>query len=296
MIYISMAYIVQKYHLNRSKVKVNATEIVKNTYSMITREWHNVEMSNWFQNIIKAKANKNCIWYFRYDWKFLTSWRNFWRHNIPFMSWHTFWCHDDVFDLMTYLSRIFDVMTNFLTSWCVSDVMTTFLVSWRVFDVMTNCLASWRVFDVMTNLLTSWRNLDIMTNVLTSWCALRTFWSINSPLRLRETPYATPSGLPCSVANDTASQLPRKGGYPQLQVWYIFSFHSLDNENLWNMLYCMCSLHWLYQEWIWYTCRWRTRPIWFPPVSIIRTCCDVRGGGVYQDLNSKIWPPKKSEI
>ena len=36
----------------------------------------------------------------------------------------------------------------------------------------------------------------------------------NSPLMLREIRYTTPSGLPCSMANDTASQLPRKAGIP----------------------------------------------------------------------------------
>ena len=36
-------------------------------------------------------------------------------------------------------------------------------------------------------------------------------------LRLRETPLHDSPGLPCSIANATASQLPRKGGYPQLR-------------------------------------------------------------------------------
>ena len=36
-------------------------------------------------------------------------------------------------------------------------------------------------------------------------------------IRLRETPYTTPSGLPPAISENTASQLPRKGGYPQLQ-------------------------------------------------------------------------------
>ena len=39
----------------------------------------------------------------------------------------------------------------------------------------------------------------------------------NCPLRLRETPYTTPSGLPPAISEHTASQLPFKGGYPQLQ-------------------------------------------------------------------------------
>ena len=34
---------------------------------------------------------------------------------------------------------------------------------------------------------------------------------------LRETPYTTPSGLPPTISENTASQLPRKGGHPQLQ-------------------------------------------------------------------------------
>ena len=37
------------------------------------------------------------------------------------------------------------------------------------------------------------------------------------PLRLRETPYTTPSGLPLSISEHTASLLPCKGGYPQLR-------------------------------------------------------------------------------
>ena len=39
----------------------------------------------------------------------------------------------------------------------------------------------------------------------------------NCPLRLRETPYTTPSGLSPAISENTASQLPSKGGYPQLQ-------------------------------------------------------------------------------
>ena len=39
---------------------------------------------------------------------------------------------------------------------------------------------------------------------------------LNCPLRLRETPYTTRSGLPLSISELTASLLPSKGEYPQL--------------------------------------------------------------------------------
>ena len=124
------------------------------------------------------------------------------------MSRHTCWRHDDVFDVMTYILRIFNVQTNFLTSWRtflyhdkLFDVMTMFLMSWRTFwcyDVFLTSwwtfwrhyvlLTSWRTFltswrfwchdkrfwvmkclYIMTHFLTSWRVFDIMTNFLTSW-------------------------------------------------------------------------------------------------------------------------------
>ena len=113
------------------------------------------------------------------------------------------------FEDMTYFGRHdapFDVMTNFLTSWCVLYVMIRFwchwrhnifftswqpLTSWQTFDVMTNLLTSWRVMMNMFKqwrtlchhnmILTSWRTFfDVIANYLTSWYVLtswRTYWS-----------------------------------------------------------------------------------------------------------------------
>ena len=98
---------------------------------IIVRERHIVEMSNWSQNILKTKANKNRVWHFWYDSKCLASWRNLLRHSIPFMSrttfwrhdvfltsWWIFWRHDGPFGLLTcfwHHDEPFDVMTCFLT-------------------------------------------------------------------------------------------------------------------------------------------------------------------------------------
>ena len=99
----------------------------------------------------------------------------FWWHNELLTSWRIF--------------LIFNVMTNFLTSWNIFDVTTNFFTSRHIFDVMTNffwhhdmSLTPWHIFDAMTNFLTHWRtfcrhdvffmswcNFDFMTNFLTSW-------------------------------------------------------------------------------------------------------------------------------
>ena len=135
--------IVEKYHGNKSKVKV--TKIVKNTESLIAWERQIVEMSNWCQNIFKTNANKNHIsdrtasfdimTYFGVKTKFLTplrvfdklsdvrntSCRTFWHHDVFVTSWRTFWCH--------LMSR-FDVFVKSCTFLWRQDV---FLTSWRTF-------------------------------------------------------------------------------------------------------------------------------------------------------------------
>ena len=113
--------------------------------------------------------------------------------------------HDDVFDVMTYILRIFDVMKNFLASWRTFQRHYVFLTSWRLFDVILTLwrtfwrhdklfdvmpcfwlyeILSWRqdiflrlkcwcyddLFDVRTLF---WRLHDVLTNFLTSW---QTFW------------------------------------------------------------------------------------------------------------------------
>ena len=58
-------------------------------------------------------------------------------------------------------------MTNFLIALCVFDVKTNFLTSWSFFLVHDKLVLSlWRVFGVMTNFLTSWRIYDVLTNVM----------------------------------------------------------------------------------------------------------------------------------
>ena len=110
--------------------------------------------------------------------------------------------------------RIFDIMTNFLSSWHIFVIISgtkyhenLFLTSWNHFDVMTNFLTSWQSFDVMTyfwlhgELLTYflrndelfgvmtcfWHHdelfdvmtfFEFMTNFLASW---RTFWHHDEP-------------------------------------------------------------------------------------------------------------------
>ena len=111
------------------------------------------------------------------------------------MTWHTIWCHD----------TLFEVMTNFLTSWCVILLGGEFFVVMDVFhDLLTlswyflfhhfghkilwkTCflmsLSLWYIIYFMVNVLTSWQNLmsschvvdaffDIIVCFLTSW---RTF-------------------------------------------------------------------------------------------------------------------------
>ena len=92
------------------------------------------------------------------------------------------------FDDMTYFGRhdvFVDVMTNFLTSWCVLYVMLRFWCHWcnNIFWLHDKLLTSWQTFDVMTNILTSWR---VIMNILKQWrtschqnmflTSWRTFW------------------------------------------------------------------------------------------------------------------------
>ena len=77
--------------------------------------------------------------------KLLTSWSNIWHHD-----------------------ELFDIMTNFLTSWRAYDIMTNFwcyLTSWRVLHLLTSKRSCWRLerFDNMTHFV------DILTHFLTSW-------------------------------------------------------------------------------------------------------------------------------
>ena len=124
--------IVQKYHRYNVKaesimwwkVKIEFNKNVK-TYNL-HNSWTKYRKNFCLvQNIFKIKVNKNCIWHIRYDQKFLTSWRTFWRHNI--------------------LSIYFDITTYYLTScrsFCRHDVIPYYLMSWYTFHTV------WP-FDVM---------------------------------------------------------------------------------------------------------------------------------------------------
>ena len=109
---------------------------------------------------------------------FLTTWYAFWSHDIIFDRWNTFWvmtyvirsCHTfRIFDVMTYLFIIGDVMTYSLTSWrnfgrhnILFDVMKYFLTLWQIgFDVIMYFLRQWSNFDIMVYFmyfLTLWGN------------------------------------------------------------------------------------------------------------------------------------------
>ena len=99
------------------------------------------------------------------------------------MTWHTIWCHDTPFD----------VVTNFLTSWCVLYFKVNLLLSWRISwpayivltiffiilrtkyyeNVFLMSLTLWYIFLCYAKRLTSWQTLCyyamFLINVLTSW-------------------------------------------------------------------------------------------------------------------------------
>ena len=107
--------------------------------------------------------------------RFWSSWHNsslFWEQNIIKKT-----CSDAIANsLMAY--HVFDVMTNFFevmayfwhTFWHHNVVFfTLFLNIWRIFDVMTNILTSWPVFDIITCVWRHDKLFDVMTHVLTLW-------------------------------------------------------------------------------------------------------------------------------
>ena len=129
-----------------------------------------------------------CSRHFNMITNFLTWWWTFWRydalfdvmkcllrHDAHFGRNDIFvWRHEGLFDVMTCFWRHDVFLTSLctiFTSWRVFDFMTNLLTSWRtfwhdeLFDVMMHCLMWWRVFDVMTHFVTSWR-------ILTSWRVL----------------------------------------------------------------------------------------------------------------------------
>ena len=115
------------------------------------------------------------------------------------------WRHDEHFDVMTCSWRhgiSFDIHNMFVTSWTFWHHMflINFLISWRIFDVITNLLTSWRTF---WHILTSWRVFYVMTCFwrndklldiifLMTWCFWRNakfclaLWSIFDAMTLFE--------------------------------------------------------------------------------------------------------------
>ena len=79
-------------------------------------------------------------------------------------SWWTFWHHDE---FVLHHDKLFNVMTNFLTSW-------RFLMSYnKLFDVMKCCLQTFWPHDVFLRSWTFWRHDEHIDIFLMSWW---TFW------------------------------------------------------------------------------------------------------------------------
>ena len=160
---------------------------------------------------------------------FFTSWRTLWCYDVLFDAMIYFGCHYRLFDVMAYFWRhyvnmtswrtcwrheelsFFEVIMNFLVSWCICDVpltpwhiyrhhdelfniMTNFLTLWQtlwrhdeslfsslrtflcydvLFDVLMYCWCHDRLFDVMTYF---WRRDVTMTSWRTCWCHDELFW------------------------------------------------------------------------------------------------------------------------
>ena len=138
---------------------------------MCLTSWQNVDIFLTFHVM-------TCCWLhdklFDFMTNILTSWRtNFWT------SWRTFLSNDEFLVIMTCV----DIMTNFITPWCVYD-MTHFGCDKRfgtmtyvtLIHVMTNVLASW---NILTTWHTFWRLgalFDVMSNFITSWCVFTFCW------------------------------------------------------------------------------------------------------------------------
>ena len=100
------------------------------------------------QNIIKT-----CFWchneLFWCHGMFFMSWR----HRVFLTLWQTFWHHDELFELLTYFWR-YDVL---LMSSHVFDVMTNFLTTWRKFW-RYEVLMLWRTFWGYDVISISWQH------------------------------------------------------------------------------------------------------------------------------------------
>ena len=137
-------------------LKSGQTDFLKSwrVYDIITNLWrhnkHNV--SNIFDIMVNVLAL----------WKFL-------------MAWHTIWRHD----------TFFDVMTNFLTSWCVlllqgeccvvmTYSMTCLYCPDKFVDAMTCFWCHSKFVDAMTcfwrHSITFWSMLHLLTSWRTFWC------------------------------------------------------------------------------------------------------------------------------
>ena len=98
------------------------------------------------------------------------------------MTWHTFWRHE----------ALFDIMTNFLTSWCVLCFKANFWCCHDVFHdlrfIVLTFLSSFREQNILKNVfvmsLRSWYMFDFMTkcifDVMPSFCIVLTFLFIIS--------------------------------------------------------------------------------------------------------------------
>ena len=83
------------------------------------------------------------------------------------MTWHTIWCHDTPFDVMT---NFFNVMVCSLLQGEFVVVMTYFMTCLYCPDIFFHHFANKILsFDVMTNFLTSWCVLYFKVNMLLWW-------------------------------------------------------------------------------------------------------------------------------
>ena len=99
----------------------------------------------------------------------LMRWQTFWRDDVLLTSWRTFWSNDEPGKLTFFKSwRVYDIITNLWrhNKHNVSNIFDIMVNFWRygrfwwrdtLFDVMTNFLTSWCVLYFKANVVLSWR-------------------------------------------------------------------------------------------------------------------------------------------
>ena len=135
---------------------------------LLTYFWcHDKPLTSWHVSDVMTNFLTSCVFLTS---SFLTLWQFFWHRDKPFDIMTSFWRNGERFACLWHHDTFLMWQTFWRHRVFFYVILIFFKMSWKhVFDVITNFLTSWRVFEFMTNFWTSWHMFLLHDVILMSW-------------------------------------------------------------------------------------------------------------------------------